>query len=237
VVRLKVAVLEDDVELREDILLPRLRQFDFDVEGFTTSVDLFQAMLARTFDMLVLGIGLPGGDGFTTVRRLRENSPIGIVILAGRDAVEGRALGLTEGADAWLVKPDEIEVLAATLYGLARRMRMMRAAATEAQPAQWRLSPKGWHLHAPDDRSIVLNQFERCLLTQLFDAPNELVGYDKLIAALIQGAEEIDRHRLEMLIHRLRCKVSAKLGKPLPLRCVRGCGYVIFVDGERDVPV
>jgi len=233
VVRLKVAVLEEDAGLREDILLPRLRQYDFDVEGFATSVEFFQAMYVRRFDMLVLGIGLSGGGDFTIVRRLRENSPIGIVILAGQHALKDRVRGLTEGADAWLVKPDEIEVLAATLCGLARRMRMAEAAVAEAQPAQWQLSPKGWRLHAPDDRSIVLNQLERCLLTRLFDAPNGLVGYDELIATLSQGAEDVDRRRLEMLIHRLRRKVSVELGEPLPLRCVRGYGYVLFVDGAR----
>lgn len=236
-VRLKVAVLEADAGLREHILLPQLRQFDFDVEGFATSGEFFQAMYVRRFDMLVLGIGLSGGCDFTTVRRLRESSPIGIVILAERHATEDRVCGLTEGADAWLVKPDEIEVLAATLYSLARRMRLTEASVTEAQPMQWRLSPKGWRLHAPDDRSIVLNQLERCLLTRLFDAPNELVGYDELIATVTKGAEDVDRHRLEMLIHRLRRKVSTELGKPLPLRCVRGYGYVIFVDSAREDPL
>lgn len=231
--RLKVAVLEEDAELREDVLLPQLRQFEFDVEGFATSDELFQATFARTFDLLVLGIDSPGGDGFTTLGRLRENSPIGIVVLAGRHAPEDRVRGLTEGADAWLVKPDEIEILSATLHSLVRRMRMAEAAVTEAQPARWRLSPKGWRLHAPDDRSIVLNQPEWRLLVQLFGASGQLVGYDELIAMLTQGAEGVDRRSLEMLIHRLRRKVSAKLGKPLPLHCVRGYGYVIFADGAQ----
>lgn len=230
--RLKVAVLEDDADLREDILIPQLRKFGFDVAGFGTSVDLFRAMLAATFNLLVLDIGLPDGDGFTVARRLRENFAIGIVILTGRSAAADRVKGLTEAADAWLVKPVEIEVLAATLHSLARRMRMS-AVENDTGSAQWSLAPEGWQLCEPEGGSMTLNHSERRLLARLFDAPGELVTHDELIRALVNSAEDVDLHRLEMLIHRLRRKVAAELGKPLPLRSVRGKGYIIFTRDER----
>jgi DNA-binding response OmpR family regulator len=233
-VSLQVAVLEDDAELRENILVPMLSRFDFEVQGFATSIDLFQAMLVRAFDLLVLDIGLPDADGFTVARRLRENFAIGIVILTGRRATADQVKGLTEAADAWLVKPVEVEVIAATLHSLARRMRLNSSEkVATAVAAQWRLAPEGWRLHAPGDGSMALNQSERRLLTRLFAVPGELVTHDELISTLITAAEDVDLHRLEMLIHRLRRKVSTKFGKHLPLRSVRGRGYVIFVDDER----
>lgn len=234
--RLKVAVLEDDADLREGILVPQLKKYDFDARGFGTSVDLFQAMLVSAFDLLVLDIGLPDTDGFSVARRLRENFAIGIVILTGRRAAADQVKGLTEAADAWLVKPVEIEVLAATLHSLARRMRLNSSFEPAATPAtaRWRLAPEGWRLCAPDGSSMALNQSERRLLTRLFAAPGELVGHDELIHTLITAAEDVDLHRLEMLIHRLRRKVADKLGKSLPLRSVRGRGYVIFIDDERE---
>ena len=233
--RLKVAVLEDDAELREGILVPQLQKFDLEVRGFANSIDLFQAMLVAPFDLLVLDIGLPDADGFTVARRLRENFAIGIVILTGRRAAADQVKGLTEAADAWLVKPVEIDVLAATLLSLARRMRLnsFDPAATPSA-AQWRLAPEGWRLYAPDGNSMALNQSERRLLTRLFVAPGELVVHDELIRTLATAAEDVDLHRLEMLIHRLRRKVSDRLGKSLPLRSVRGRGYVIFIDDERE---
>lgn len=231
--RLKVAVLEDDAELREGILVPQLQNFDFDVRGFANSIDLFQAMLTAPFDLLVLDIGLPDGDGFSVARRLRENFAIGIVILTGRRGSADQVKGLTEAADAWLVKPVEMDVLAANLHSLARRMRLNSFEQTTTS-AQWRLAPEGWRLYAPDGSSMALNQSERRLLTRLFVVPGELVVHDELIRTLATAAEDVDLHRLEMLIHRLRRKVADKLGKSLPLRSVRGRGYLIFVDDERE---
>jgi len=228
--RLKVAVLEDDAELREEILVPQLRATGFEAEGYAAAEELFAAMPTRVFELLVLDISLPDVDGFTVAQRLREEWPIGIVVLTGRRAVADQIKGLTEAADSWLVKPVEVEVLAATLHSLARRMRMpLRADET---PARWRLSPEGWRLHAPDDRALALNHSERRLLVRLFETPGQLVPHDEMIRSLVNSVEDVDMHRLEMLIHRLRRKVAAEVGRPLPLRSVRSQGYVIFIDDE-----
>lgn len=230
---LKVAVLEDDAELREEILVPQLREAGFEVEGYAAPDELFAAMAARAFDLLVLDIGLPGVDGFAVARRLREEWPIGIVVLTGRRAVADQIKGLTEAADSWLVKPVDVEMLAATLHSLARRMRMPLRAGDAPAPARWRLLPEGWRLCAPDGRSMALNHSERRLLARLFETPGDLVAHDELIRALVTAAEDVDQHRLEMLIHRLRRKVAGEFARSLPLRSVRGRGYVLFVEGER----
>lgn len=229
---LKVAVLEDDAELREQILVPELRNAGFDVEGYAASGELFAAMPTRVFDLLVLDIGLPDVDGFTVAQRLREEWPIGIVVLTGRRAAADQIRGLTEAADSWLVKPIDVDVLAATLHSLARRMRMPLRA--DDAPARWRLSPEGWRLHGPDGRGLALNHLERRLLGRLFETPEQVVPHGELIHALVNSAEDIDMHRLEMLIHRLRRKVAAELGRPLPLRSVRSQGYLMLVDDERS---
>ncbi|MFT3792812.1 MAG: response regulator transcription factor [Rudaea sp.] len=229
---LKVAVLEDDTELREQILVPQLRESGFEVEGYAASGELFAAMPVKAFDLLVLDIGLPDVDGFTVARQLREEWPIGIVVLTGRRAAADRIKGLSEAADAWLVKPVGVDVLAATLQSLARRMRMPLRA--DEVPARWRLSPEGWRLHAPDGRSLALNHSGRRLLARLFETPGELVTHDELVRTLVHAVEDFDPHRLEMLIHRLRRKVAAELGRPLPLRSVRGQGYIFFVDDEGE---
>ena len=228
--KLKVAVLEDDAELREEILLPQLGEFGFDIRGFEVAEELYRAIEATRFDLLVLDINLPDVDGFTVARTLREKAAIGIVVLTGRRAAADQVKGLTEAADAWLVKPVEVEVLAATLHSLARRV---RTAAGEGGTPQWRLASEGWRLCAPDGRSMALNHSERRLLARLFETPGDLVSHDVLIRALVTAAEDVDQHRLEMLIHRLRRKVAAELGRSLPLRSVRSRGYVLFIEDER----
>jgi two-component system response regulator PhoP len=231
VVKFKVAVLEDDAELREEILVPQLRQFGFDAKGFETAEELFRAMETVLFDLLVLDINLPDVDGFTVARTLREKAAVGIVVLTGRLAVSDQVKGLSEAADAWLVKPVDAEVLAATLHSLARRMQ--KSTAESNAGSRWSLTADGWRLRAPNGCSMSLNDAERRLLARLLEANGKLVAHDELIGILVMAEEDVDQHRLEMLIHRLRRKASAEFGNALPLRSVRGRGYVFFDDEEQ----
>jgi DNA-binding response OmpR family regulator len=83
--RLHVAVLEDDAELRDEILVPQLESCGFWAEGFAVSVDFARRMDSNPFQLLVLDIGLGDEYGLDVAHRLRADSPIGIVALTGRD--------------------------------------------------------------------------------------------------------------------------------------------------------
>ena len=231
--RLKVAVLEDDVEFREEILVPQLVEIGFDAEGFGTSAALYRRMLAQPFHLLVLDLRLSGENGLDIARYLRETSTIGVVTLTGHGTHAEQVRGLTEVVDAWLVKPVDIDVLGATLHSLARRMQLVSRDDVTALSSCWRLPQDGWRLYSPANRSVLLNLPERCLLTRLFATAGELVSHEELIGELAAVAENFDRHRLEILIHRLRRKVADELGVSLPLRSVRGAGYVLLTMDER----
>ncbi len=232
---LRVAVLEDDQELRERILIPGLEDFGFDVTGSGTAAELYRRMLSTRFDMVVLDIGLPDEDGLTVARHLREILPIGIVMLTGNRGRQDHIRALHEGADAFLSKPVDVEILAGTLHSLARRLEPERAAggipadAGDAQAGRWRVDTDGWCLVAPDRTTIALSVPERCVLQVLFAANGVAVQRERLIAALSRDVYEFDPHRLEMLIYRLRRKVAARSASALPLLTVRGSGYV-FVE-------
>jgi DNA-binding response OmpR family regulator len=229
-----VAVLEDDIALREDILVPQLAEMGFEAEGFATSADLYRRMLAMPFELIVLDVRLADEDGLEVARYLRATSPIGIVTLTGRGSDAERIQGLTETVDAWLTKPVEIGMLAATLHSVARRMRSDTGdSAGHATSGRWHLGRAGWRLHAPDGRALPLNILERRLLARLLAADGEVVAHDELIADLAVVAENFDRHRLEVMIHRLRRKVVDQLDVSLPLRAVRGFGYVMLATDER----
>lgn len=228
---LRVAVLEDDMAMREDILVPGLAEHGFAVEGFAHSRELYRRLLAQSFDMALLDIGLPGEDGLSVARHLRATSSLGIVVLTGHSDTRERVRGLEQAVDVWLRKPVEIEIVAASMRSLSRRMRSAPVA-NDADAACWRLSPEGWRLLAPDGRGLALNYSERRVLARLFETPDRLVTHEELLGALVSSLEEVGPHRLEMLIHRLRRKVATETGAPLPLRSVRGRGYVIDV---RDV--
>jgi DNA-binding response OmpR family regulator len=233
--RIKLAVLEDDNELRERILVPELAALGFDVEGFATAAQMYRRMVGKTFELLVLDIGLSEEDGFEVACHLRAISSIGIVALTGRGGRIDQLRGLNEGVDAWLVKPVDIDVLAATLNSLARRLHFDGDNNdSESNATQGWFIPEGsWHLNSPGGQSVLLNLQERRVLTRLLSMPGQPATREQLIGDLVDLGRDFDPHRLEMLVHRLRRKVAECIGESLPLRAVRGCGYVMLPPEAR----
>jgi DNA-binding response OmpR family regulator len=226
--RLRVALVEDDREFRDEILVPVLTAAGFEVSGFGDAAGLYRAMMSAAFDIVVLDIGLPDENGFEVARHLRETSPVGIVMLTGRNADPDRVRGLTLGADAYLPKPVEPALLIATLHSLARRLRMEPPGGGE--PAGWQMDARGWHLVAPDAQRIELTPAERTIVSRLFEADGQPVPRDTLIADLTDDCDSFDPHRLEMLVHRLRRKCAAATPHVLPLRAIRNQGYLLTLD-------
>ncbi len=225
-----VGVLEDDDELREGILLPALRDYGFKVSGAGSAAELYRHMISQHFDIVVLDLGLPDEDGLSVARYLRSASPaIGLVMLTGSHEKKDRIQALQESMDAFLSKPVDVDVLAATLHSLARRLEPP-SARTPAQAAAvmrgWQLEASGWRLIAPNDRIVALTVPEHCVLAVLMEHIGEPVPRKSLIEALTQDIYDFDPHRLEMMIHRLRRKAQDQTGEVLPLLTARGTGYV-----------
>ncbi|TDK28774.1 response regulator transcription factor [Luteimonas aestuarii] len=240
---MQVAVTEDDVVLREQLLLPGLTGYGFGVEGFGSTTALYRRMLERRFDIIVMDMHLPGEDGLAAVAHLRNIMPgLGIVMLTAESRRERQLRAMRDGVDVFLPKPTDMDVLAATLHSLGRRLQMGalsgvwrqpdvspgKAAPTQPRPG-WRLSSDGWCLLSPDGSVIALTVPERQLLRVLDATRGRPVPRDVLIAELSTGDVEYDPHRLETLVSRIRRKaVTVPAGNPpLPLLAVRGVGYVL----------
>lgn len=222
---LLLVLLEDDDLLRDRILAPKLRQFGFEVTAIGSAAELHAAIKKGVPDIFLLDIGLPDGDGFEVARSLRATVPrAGIIILTGRGDNVDRVRGLFEGADAYLTKPVEIDVLVATLYSVVRRLEPVT---TPAPGGHWALSPDEWFLLSPSGARVMLSKSERRLLDVMLQHANEVVSREALIAVLTDDVDAFDPHRLDSMMHRLRRKVLAALGEPLPLNAAHGTGYVL----------
>ncbi|MEO7050652.1 MAG: response regulator transcription factor [Rhodanobacter sp.] len=226
----QVGVLEDDEQLREHILLPSLADYGFKVTGAGSAAELYRHMISQHFDIVVLDLGLPDEDGLSVARYLRSASPtIGLVMLTGSRDKKDRVQALQESMDAFLSKPVDLEVLAATLHSLSRRLEHSGARAPAASAdvvTGWRLEASGWRLIAPNERIVALSAPEHCVLTVLMDHMGEPVPRESLIEALTTDVYHFDPHRLEMMIHRLRRKAHGQTGEVLPLLTARGTGYL-----------
>lgn len=223
---LRVVLIEDDAVLRERILLPGLANFGFAVTGLSTAAQLHEHLRARPVDIVVLDVGLPDGDGFAIAGEIRMARPtLGIVMLTGRGDTHDRVRGLCQGADAYLAKPVEIDLLAATLHSLARRL----VPAPAQVSAHWHLERDGWCLVSPTGGTVALTRTERRVVERLLQTPGHVVTREQLIGALTSNVFDFDPHRLDSLIYRLRRKVAGLCGDPLPLTAIHGEGYV-FTD-------
>jgi DNA-binding response OmpR family regulator len=124
----------------------------------------------------------------------------------------------------------DLEVLAATLHSVRRRLALTQpAAASAAGPppgGTWHLETDGWCLLSPDGISLALTAPERQLLGLLIEAEGEPVARETLIAALSNNVYDFDPHRLEMLVYRLRRKSTDAGAGTLPLLTSRGAGYL-----------
>lgn len=227
---LRIVLLEDDPILRERILVPGLRRFGFVVDGCGTGAELQQRLEREGAEIVVLDVGLPDTDGFTLAGTLRQQSPdLGIVMLTSLGQTEDRIRGLTGGADAYLSKPVELDLLAATLHSLARRV----SGRPPAAPARgsWQVSEDGWCLLSPSGAAAALTGSERRLCLRLLEQPGLLVAREALIGALTDRVHDFDAHRLDSMVHRLRSKVQRRCGEPLPLAAVHGHGYILDPSG------
>jgi len=228
---LRLALLEHDDTLREQALLPGLRHCGFEVEPISSTADLQHALLTAAFDLCVLDRVLSHGDGVSLPLWLRNQYPqMGILVLSSQADPFDHLRALNDGADAYLGKPAPVEIIAATVTSIARRMQHLPASRQTRACAQWQLQSDGWCLVAPDGAQTTLTISERRLIRMLWENNGALVARETLMAAVTNGhgaISAIDPHGLDVLLYRLRRKVQSRTGQALPLEVVRGAGYIL----------
>ena len=224
--QLRLAVVEDDPEFRDGVLRPVLAHAGFEALGMGSALELYRAMVAEQFDLVLLDVGLPDEDGLSIASHLRGMSPsMGIVMLTAHASSGDRVQGLQAGADAYLCKPVNMKEVVATLLNLARRI-----AAPNEQPAaqaSWRLDASAWRIFSPRGVEVAMSSAERKVITKLAESIGVPVTREELIASLTSDVHNFDPHRLDLLIYRLRKKCLKLAQEDLPLNAVRGIGYVL----------
>lgn len=225
-----VAVVEDDAELRDQILVPILNRAGFKATAMASALDLYRAMTTDRFDLVVLDIGLPDDNGISIAEHLRGLSPsTGIVTTTGLDSEQVRLQSLRAGADAYLPKPVNPDELVMTLSNLARRCAQGAQKDWIGEPKGWMVSANGWRLQSPSGDMVVLTLSEREMVKMLVAARGAIVSRDALIAHLLDDDGDFDQHRLGMLVFRLRQKCRQVSETELPLKAMRGSGYSLVL--------
>lgn len=232
--RCTIALVEDEAVLRHEMSF-QLTQLGFHVEAFESAVGFYRFLAVNENVIAVLDIGLDGEDGLSICRYLRQhNQHIGIVLITARGLRHDRLDGLAAGADAYLVKPIDMDELVLILKRLGQRLQPPAVATAGSEPtigtgsardSGWQLSPAGTTLLAPNGSHVVLVSNETQLLRCLVRRAPEVCSHAELGEALGVVPDELDKHRLEVIISRLRAKTLRQTGLRLPVQSSRGAGY------------
>src|SRR5437764_8611821 len=184
-------------------------------------------------DLVILDLMLPGEDGLTLARALRNEQPgIGIIFLTGRGETVDRIIGLEMGADDYLPKPFHLRELLARVKSVLRRVQS-RTAEGSPQPARsharfagWSLDLSSRELTSPTGEQVRLTTGEFDLLSAFVSNANQVLSRDRLLdLARNREAGPFDR-TIDVQCGRLRRKLEDDPQRPTMIKTVRGSGYI-----------
>ncbi len=216
---MRLLLVEDDSMIGESVRLG-LRQDGFVVDWVQDGKAAELALANEPYALLLLDLGLPKKDGIEVLKNLRANrNTIPVLVLTARDAVADRIVGLDAGADDYLVKPFDLDELAARVRALLRR----HSGRTESvvRYGDLILNPVTHQVHFREE-AIALSAKEFSVLQALIDRPGAVLSRQQLEQHLYGWNEEVESNAIEVHIHNLR----KKLGKDV-IRNVRGVGYMV----------
>jgi two-component system phosphate regulon response regulator OmpR len=233
----RVLIVEDDESVRE-ILVDYLSGQGFAVESAGGGEAMRECLARAVPDVVLLDVNLPGEDGLTLARHLRERYDLGIIMVTGAGDVVDRIVGLEVGADDYIAKPFDPRELKARLKSVLRRLqgRSAPAGPAAAPPrltvGKCQLDLRKRVLLGPAGAEIALTAMEFDLLKVFAEHPNQVLSRDQLLTLTRNREWEPFDRSIDIRVARLRKKLEADGGAPQAIRTVRGAGYMFVPPGE-----
>ncbi|HEU4624667.1 MAG TPA: response regulator transcription factor [Steroidobacteraceae bacterium] len=216
---MRVLLVEDDAMIAQG-LQTALRQDGYTVDLIGDGRSADEALRTSQFDIVLLDLGLPGRGGLEVLRNLRgRGDATPVIILTARDEVRDRIAGLDAGADDYLVKPFDLDELAARMRSVLRR------AAGRGDPCiehrGIRLNPIT-HSVERDGVPVQLSAHEYSVLEALLQRPGAVLSRAQLEDRLYGWDAQVESNAVEVYIHGLRRKLGSD-----SIRTLRGVGYFV----------
>jgi two-component system, OmpR family, response regulator len=241
--QLRILVVDDDKGIRN-----MLRRYLCD-EGFAIceAQDGVQARAVfkrEKIDLVLLDLTMPGEDGLSVARHIRQHSDVPIIMLTGKGELIDRVVGLEAGADDYIPKPFHLREILARIRSVMRRSRPVEKVleSEESKSSEksslafqgWRLDLLKRELCAADGSPVPLTTAEFELLRVLAQHPNRVLNRDQLMDFL-KGREWAAYDRtIDTQVVRLRRKVERDPKRPELIKTVRGAGYIFAAEVDAD---
>ncbi|WP_037313920.1 response regulator [Ruegeria halocynthiae] len=224
-------IVDDDERIR-DLLKKFLMRNGFLVTAARDAAHARRVLSGLDFDMIVLDVMMPGEDGVSLTKSLRETHATPVLLLTARGETEHRIAGLEAGADDYLAKPFEPKELLLRINAILRRM-----PETPAQDAATKILNLGpirydvergemWQGEDPVRLTATESQLMKIFSTQ----PGEPISRAKLVEDLGRDKGQAQERAVDVQITRLRRKIEQDPKQPRYLQTVRGAGYMLAPD-------
>lgn len=238
-----IVVVDDDPGICET-----LEEY-FSNNGFRVSTansgEAFRGLLdEQSFSLAILDLRLPGEDGLSLCRHIREHHDMGVIMLTGSADSVDRVVGLEVGADDYVAKPFDLRELLARVRSVLRRS---ETSVKNVAPPQVKrrdvsersfefagclVNPDGRYLQTADGESVPLSNMEFELVKAFYERADRVLSRDVLLSiAHNRDWDPYDRS-IDVRVTRLRKKVEKDPGRPRYLKTVRGVGYIYNPLGE-----
>ena len=220
----KILIVEDDKKIRKE-LESFLNKNGFTAKGLEKFDNIIQDILNEKADLVLLDINLPYTDGEFVCKEVRKTSNVPIIMVTSRDNEIDELMSLNYGADQYVTKPYNIQILLAKINGLLKRNK------NDDKETQ-KIDCDGFLLNIAerviekDDKKIELTKNEYTILYYLAKNKGKIVSRDEIMDYLWESEEFIDDNTLSVNIKRLRGKIE-ELGLLDRIETRRGQGYIL----------
>ncbi|MGI9394167.1 MAG: response regulator [Boseongicola sp.] len=224
-------IVDDDERIR-GLLQKFLIRHGFLVSAARDAAHADRILAGLDFDLVVLDVMMPGEDGISFCRRLRDTRDLPILLLTAKGETEDRITGLEAGADDYLAKPFEPKELLLRINSILRRV--PPAEPTDILPKVLSLGPFRYDVEKGSmwegDTPVRLTATESQLMRIFATCPGEAVSRTKLVEDLGRDGGQAQERAVDVQITRLRRKIEADPKQPRYLQTVRGAGYMLAPD-------
>ncbi|MBL8701907.1 MAG: response regulator [Alphaproteobacteria bacterium] len=231
-----VLIVDDDHEIRR--LVGRfLTENGMRATAVRDTKEADAAIDSGRVDLVVLDLMLPGEDGLSYARRLRQRAATPILMLTARGDDTDRIVGLELGADDYLGKPFNPRELLARIRAVLRRTADQKPGPSRARLrrfAGWRLDIVRRELTRPDGALVPMTDTEFDLLCAFVDNPQRVMSRDQLLDMLRGREAQLFDRSIDVAVMRLRRKIEPNPAQPTLIKTIRNGGYVLTADVEGE---
>lgn len=233
-------LVDDEASIREP-LGAYLQRAGFRVSEAGSAADARKVLAGSAIELVVLDIMMPGEDGLSLCRSIREQGELPVILLTARTEETDRIVGLEMGADDYVLKPFSPRELVARIKTILRRAGGGAGARSETQAGAslyrfegWTLRSDDWTLSGPDEVAIPLSTADFRLLQAFVTHPRQVLSRDQLLDLTAgREAHAFDRS-IDNQISRLRRKLEDDARSPTLIKTVWGGGYMFSADVTRE---